>query len=378
MDAAGEELPQKAINMSADGYTPLLPNDYEFVLRKHGVGGEISYANLSCCIPDLSVLSGTVISGDTEVIVTNKSIQTKEDQNGKKYHQLYNFDGCDGCLGDITIGFDDNGCVQPIGYGTPFVVKQSDGHGGHYIEYIPLSLAQAHEHLDSQSLGLGKSLSYIVADEGYGCTSFIELYNFTEAVSEDIDPDDLFAPTGDAILVRVGDGVRNELKYMTFESLSSFTPVEKGDSNFNGNEDKSVHTYWWDDNEYAIELYNWRTAGAAQTVNIYTDGCTYRWPQNTKINTQATGADYILIKHQDQDGNMTLQYKQLQVTMPDLSGYDQDITNIYNELNDYSEYITVLSGAIDYLSSEISDLTGSFWESGGDSGTCYGSDIGNS
>lgn len=68
MDVAGEALPQKAINMSADGYTPLLPSSYEFVLRKDGAGGQITYANLSCCIPDLSGLSGTVVSGDTQVV----------------------------------------------------------------------------------------------------------------------------------------------------------------------------------------------------------------------------------------------------------------------------------------------------------------------
>ena len=63
--------------------------------------------------------------------------------------------------------------------------------------------------------------------------------------------------------MRLNSGYRNELDYMTFSSLSNFTPVEKGDSNFQDNDDKSISTYLRQDNEYAIELYNWRTDGCA-------------------------------------------------------------------------------------------------------------------
>lgn len=52
--------------MSSDGYIPLLPSDYEFVLRQNGAGGTIKYANLSCCIPDLSVKIDE-LSGDSQV-----------------------------------------------------------------------------------------------------------------------------------------------------------------------------------------------------------------------------------------------------------------------------------------------------------------------
>lgn len=67
MDKAGVQLPRKAITVSADGYTPLLPSDYEFVLRQNGAGGTIKYANLSCCIPNLSALSATIVSGDADI-----------------------------------------------------------------------------------------------------------------------------------------------------------------------------------------------------------------------------------------------------------------------------------------------------------------------
>lgn len=95
---------------------------------------------------------------------------------------------------------------------------------------MPLSLTQEHEHLDSESLGLGSSLSWQYEDEGYGCVNYIELYNFVEAPSEDIEPDDIDVPSRDAVLIRKNDGGRNELRYMSFGSLSTFTPTYKGDS----------------------------------------------------------------------------------------------------------------------------------------------------
>lgn len=56
------------------------------------------------------------------------------------------------------------------------------------------------------------------------------------------------------------------------------------------------------DQEYALELYDWQNSGSTQTVTIYTDGCTYRWPQNTKVDSTSNAADYILVKHQDSSG----------------------------------------------------------------------------
>ena len=86
MDKAGTSLPEKAITMSADGYTPLLPSNYEFVLRKDGAGGTIKYANLSCCIPDLSALSATIVSGDNEVVVARKSIDFINEPGSDPYY----------------------------------------------------------------------------------------------------------------------------------------------------------------------------------------------------------------------------------------------------------------------------------------------------
>lgn len=105
MDSGGTSLPKKTIAMSADGYTQLLPNAYEFVLRHNGAGGEITYANLSCCIPNLSSL--TPISGDANVIPNvQKTIATGVDLHGNTWHQLYNL-GSTGVI-SATLAYDGN------------------------------------------------------------------------------------------------------------------------------------------------------------------------------------------------------------------------------------------------------------------------------
>lgn len=86
MDKAGTSLPEKVITLSSDGYTPLLPSNYEFVLRQNGAGGTIKYANLSCCIPDLSALSATIVSGDNEVVGSRKSIDFVNEAGSDPYY----------------------------------------------------------------------------------------------------------------------------------------------------------------------------------------------------------------------------------------------------------------------------------------------------
>lgn len=130
---------------------------------------------------------------------------------------------------------------------------------------------------------------------------------------------------------------------------------------------------FWDnyDNKYAIELYNFRNGAGTANVTIHNDGCAYYWPQNAK---NPSDSDYVLVKHVDSSGNAELEYKQLVVQMPDIdvSGMEGDITTIYEDIGWIYEYL-------DTLSSEISGhLGGDYWESGGNSSTCYGSDIGNS
>lgn len=54
-----------------------------------------------------------------------------------------------------------------------------------------------------------------------------------------------------------------------------------------------------------------------------------------------------------------------------------DITSIEQEINDIHSDILVIQGDIEYLSSMISaQLSGDYWELGGDQNTCYGAVIG--
>ena len=61
--------------------------------------------------------------------------------------------------------------------------------------------------------------------------------------------------------------------------------------------------------------------------------------------------------------------------MPDIDSIESDITSIYSEINNFYDEINYLSGRIDDLSGSLSS---GFWESGGDSGTCYGKNIADS
>ena len=163
MDKVGISLPQKAITLSADGYTPLLPSDYEFVLRYNGAGGTIKYANLSCGIPTLS--------GDANISQTYQSIQTKEDNDGNKYHEIYNFDTGIVSTYQDTVRFRDPDYTlssEPgLGCGAQFLVRRPNENGGYSISYEKMIPLQQHERLDyEQQDARGKSIDYTLYDRG--------------------------------------------------------------------------------------------------------------------------------------------------------------------------------------------------------------------
>lgn len=166
---------------------------------------------------------------------------------------------------------------------------------------------------------------------------------------------------------------------MGFDSIKEFIPDNIGDSQLNPLHyqirNRSINKYW-DGCEalgrWAFELYDWQTGYDYQSLTIYNDGCTYYWPQNDRTDSSPTEWDYILVKHVDSNGNQELQYKLLEVTMPNITDYGSDISDIYNHINNYYYEIQYLSSCIDDLSGHLS---GDYWESGGDSGTCYGSSI---
>lgn len=144
------------------------------------------------------------------------------------------------------------------------------------------------------------------------------------------------------------------------------------------NYNASINRFWdgcEDLGRWAFELYDWRSGYDYQSLTIYNDGCTYYWPQGDRTDSSPTEWDYVLVKHVHANGDQSLQYKLLEVTMPDITDYGSDISDIYNHINNYYYEIQYLSSCIDDLSGHLS---GDYWECGGDNTTCYGSSIGNS
>lgn len=81
-----------------------------------------------------------------------------------------------------TVAFHDqpyDGTDFTLAHGTQFVVRVPDNHGGYEIQYQKLSVEQEHERVDSWIVNTqGCSLDYASYDEGTGCYSVLELYNF--------------------------------------------------------------------------------------------------------------------------------------------------------------------------------------------------------
>ena len=171
---------------------------------------------------------------------------------------------------------------------------------------------------------------------------------------------DISGDPGNGILIRKWDdsGCCWQLDYMNFDSLDELAVKYVGDSQLSLSAHdpyrKSTEVLWdEDDKKKYVELYGFRSDFDSDTVTIHNDGCTYYWPQDIRTDESLTEWDYVLVKHVDSNGNISLRYTQLEVEMPDIdvSGIQQDITNVYDEIN--------------YLSGRIEDLSGSlssgFW-----------------
>lgn len=94
-----------------------------------------------------------------------------------------------------------------------------------------------------------------------------------------------------------------------------------------------------------------------------------------KTTSQMNEWDYVLVKHLDSQGNQELRYKQLAVTMPDLSGLGDGLSALSTVVYEHSVEITSLSTEVVELSGKLS---ADYWEQGGYHNTCYGSSIGDS
>lgn len=97
---------QHTANLGISGATSLLCDDYQFVIRRNGAGGEIDYLTLSVCLSSLSNSVSTIVSSaisselsglsaippDAAVPAAGlSSIQINEIDNNSKVLELYNF-----------------------------------------------------------------------------------------------------------------------------------------------------------------------------------------------------------------------------------------------------------------------------------------------
>ena len=101
-DLSGE-APRQA-ELKAGSLTPVLADGYEFVVRKNGAGGEVSYLPVALSLSGLSNdLSSSIVTIVKDNISCNlpdadvagaqtSSLQTRELQDGQKVMQLYKFD----------------------------------------------------------------------------------------------------------------------------------------------------------------------------------------------------------------------------------------------------------------------------------------------
>lgn len=142
-----------------DASQPLMPSDYEFVLRKGGPGGEIEYGKIQ-----LSV-GASSISGDSQTNSGQKSISVEND-----VVQLYKMGEAGQTVSsEVPICFDEPQSI--LSSNCEFVIRKG-GPGGE-IDYTTVSLRQSQLSADKNATQNQKSIQY--ADLGDG--AFLELYN---------------------------------------------------------------------------------------------------------------------------------------------------------------------------------------------------------
>lgn len=143
-----------------DASQPIIPDDYEFVFRKGGPGGEIEYGKIQ-----LSV-GAELISGDSQTDSEQKSISVENN-----IVQLYKMGEAGQVVSaEVPICFDE---PQPIlSSDWEFVVRKG-GPGGE-IDYAMVNLKQAQLSVDKNATQNQKSIQYANLGDG----SFLEMYNF--------------------------------------------------------------------------------------------------------------------------------------------------------------------------------------------------------
>lgn len=273
--------------------------------------------------------------------------------------------------------------LLPEGY--EFVVRSVvEGCQGGTIHYMPLSVGVNMPGVDTYDASDRPSKS-IEWTEGEAGKDYLRLYNFawnysvTEYepnYSSDIQEDKFKLDDGDGILFRKStvdnpDNDAPELHYMTFKSLKNYIFYE-GDSNViddvaDENKSESIERVY-DENTHTeffrLKDFVYRAGDIMLNGELESDST-----------TQITDDDtHILVRQFDEYGHPVLKYAKLEISLPEINGG-----------TDYSYEINDLYEIVDYLSSEISAISGTCscdlsgaWQQGADAEINYGLAIGDS
>ena len=358
---------------------------------------------------DFSTLSAITIPTDTEVFTeaekdgnvehTQKSIQICYGQfeNGSQYKclQLYKMNETSDIENEyksVVIEHQGNDpddrekpytqSLLPEGY--EFVVRSIvEGCQGGTIHYMPLSVGVNMPGVDTFNAvdRLSKSIEWTGCDSG---KDYLRLYNFAwnHCVTEyqpnyenEIQDDKFKLEDSDGILFRKStvDDTENdnpELRYMTFKSLKNYINYE-GDSNIVDDvddEDKSESIERVYDEETHQEYFRLKDF-KYRAGDIMLNG-----ELESNSTTEFTDDDtHILVRQFDEYGHPVLKYAKLEISLPEINGGDYSY-----EINELYEIVNYLSGEISAISGTCScDLSGA-WQQGADAKINYGSSIGDS
>ena len=359
---------------------------------------------------DFSTLSATTIPTDTEVFTKGeeegiveypqKSIEIFngcfEDGTPYKCLQLYRINQTSDVENEyksVVIEHQGNDpddrekpytqSLLPEGY--EFVVRSVvEGCQGGTIHYMPLSVGVVMPGVDTYDAvdRLSRSIEWTGCDSG---KDYLRLYNFAwnycvteyQPNYEDEIQDDKFKlEDSDGILFRKStvDDPENdnpELRYMTFKSLKNYINYE-GDSNIVDDvddDDKSESIERVYDEETHQEYFRLKDF-KYRAGDIMLNG-----ELESNSTTEFTDDDtHILVRQFDEYGHPVLKYAKLEISLPEINGG----TDYSYEINELYEIVDYLSGEISAISGTCScDLSGA-WQQGADAEINYGSSIGDS
>ena len=146
----------------------LLPDEYEFVLRKNGPNGEIAYGTVELSAYGVELSADSDVGAQKSIDIDNDVIQLHDmDENGTNLSALvpHCFDEAQNPLSALD---------------AEFVIRK--GGAGGEIDYVSLGLLQDKTPLDRNTYHSQKSLQYATIDN----LSFLELNGFHSDVTSDV------------------------------------------------------------------------------------------------------------------------------------------------------------------------------------------------